>query len=1459
MNRKILPLIICLLCTGLLSTCSHEEQIDGKKKEPKISDAISIVEAAPTKAAITGLTAMQGDANGFRVYATLGTSPITWYADDNGTAVDGTSAHNHKYNSSGSTWGFVPAIYWPLAGFPMTFYALYPSNPIGLSISGISPSALNFTYTVPATNQVDLVAVKSTATARPSGGVHPIRFRHILAMVDFSIVPGIGTTPKVLKVDVSNIRSTRTFDFADTLWTGTASVPANYTYYPVSGYPATGSRIWPPAPITAVNETDAYRIYPTAPVDVSLDKHLMAMPQTSPAWSPSVLTGGLIELYYRMGTAFGLPPGPTGTPHEVGYTTANQHPNYAGGYNGALFVKAGFPLQGVIAGANFTWDRGNAYHYKIGLGTANSCNGYILDEYYYDSLGVRTGLKLIEVLREGKHLYDKLQDGIIHVVLDVHKWDEYSQEPNPPAMVQVMPRTLNLPYRAQQPAVEWLTVVCQDGLGNPDPAKAWTLSVPPLLSWLRLSLNADGSMAGTSISSTGSRNVYLVVDANIGTPGTPAAVRSANLTLNGGITTAAVVNQAAFPNPFTGWLYVKDGATGEGFSWSNALGSMTDAINLAVRLQNAPHNYTVKGILVAGGGNGYAETVSVPSNVSMFGGWTGVPGTELTASDGATTPYTIMFESAPRVAYRNLQDNKAVVSKNVTVSGANSLLDGFIIRYVTGSVTPLVVDQGGKVNAVQVNYNTLTGSTPAFACTNAGTAANILISNNNTGMMMSGGSVLLNATVVNNPGASSFNNATVYNSVFWNNGATTFAGSSTVQYCGFVDGDPAIALNANNLPLNASNVAWFSSTNLVPGPHFNMVANASRPYYAALDDHAPMLGRGNQALFDTYAPFIPTTAQSDINGKERNHLGIDMGCYEDGVFRGFRLEWASDRVYISSKSGAVNDIPMLVTGNEVLLVGMDWTVSAVGSPVDWTLQGAPVSGSGAGVMVGIVKILTNTNYTSAGERQVGNLLYHTNLGVYLPDKTIQVWQIPGRSDLWENGYVGTFHKNNEVSERYITGENSYATNGSGGKGYYDYWSARVVSGLDWIKIDRNPKGYNGGIVVETPGGVVTGTTPVGGDRAIRFRVGMKSVNPNPAQPRYGLIVISRGNNPAALSGSTWLFVRQGEEADYVYRPSDPRPVTGTRANAAKWSPYNIIAPSGYAMVNQNPGVALPTNGAAFVDYPTKIGDFFLRNKMIPYRRGIQTTNLPTAAYPTTPNYGWVAAQEVCPPGYRHPSHAELYESLYPNIPNLVPVTSVTSVQGNDAETMRGFMWGYYADGYFDQIAPDPVTAVNAGEIFYYTGAGGPAVLSSGNNFPSNAVYAASVAAKGTLMVNHANFASLFFPMAGTMMADATARAIPADNDNQGHVFWQTYEIDHIIDNTNPSSPVTIWSLYKGKFGMTGMYPTNYWNTSNGERGNTHWVGGHVGLGCSSIGQRDAPGVSSRTDVRTATNIRCVQN
>ena len=770
---------------------------------------------------------------------------------------------------------------------------------------------------------------------------------------------------------------------------------------------------------------------------------------------------------------------------------------------------------------------------------------------------------------------------------------------------------------------------------------------------------------------------------------------------------------------YSNWIYVKKGSTGSGQSWRDAAPTINDALSKVAGLRAA--GYTVHGILVAGGSataNIYNETLNIPAGVRVFGGWEGVSGTELSSSD-ANAPYTS--------TNRKLATHKAVLSPGsqaVTITGANTTLDGFVIQSATsGGVS---VTGSAYINAVEIRNNTFNAS--ALTLNNA-TASNVLVANNTQGIAISNSGKLINGTVVNNTGTSTSNGGTILNSVIWGN-TISLTGTNTIQYCLFPNG--SVPTGTGNLPLHVSNnTAWFTTGNVIPGPHFDLTTYAAG---TTTPNRAPMLGRGNQNAFDNNTPFMTTAAtKKDINGNDRHHNLTDMGCYEStGTLKGFELRWNMSDVYISTKALIESDHPAILFDNAEGAY-VEWSVAATSIISSrYTLVAGSSTGSGNTTDLGLFRLKSgSTANTTANDVDCGTITLSSQLGAYLPNTVIGVKQTPGRSNVWPVGYAGSFHKNNETSERLISGVNT-----GGGE-----WTVRIVSGLDWIKIDNNSPGFNGGEVVEVFGGAITSSAA-----NITFRVGMKSTLPPGHAPRYGLITILRGTG--SNRGVALFFVRQGEEADYLYSPSDPRAL-GARTEAIKFSPYNLTDPQGRF---NTAGISLGKNGGGLTDYPSKTGYFFKWNGYVAYYPDNSQTGTNLGGTNSYKTGAWDVNNEPCPPGYFTPSELQWVHSYFYN--------RNSQETGSGSATGSTFVWGRLADGYFDKYAA-------VGAHSYGTG-------------PNRAT-------EGLLMYNDYTNASVFFPQAG-YRGNTTAF-------NDDNIEW--------TQTSTPRNTNNMWHTHSYGTGTTG--------------------------------------------------------
>ncbi|MDR1274406.1 MAG: hypothetical protein LBK12_07640 [Odoribacteraceae bacterium] len=796
--------------------------------------------------------------------------------------------------------------------------------------------------------------------------------------------------------------------------------------------------------------------------------------------------------------------------------------------------------------------------------------------------------------------------------------------------------------------------------------------------------------------------------------------------------------QGKVGDEFAGWLYVKAGSGGSGQSWRDALPTVTAAITRWQALRAG--GVTVHGILVAGDpARVYEEGFSVPAQARLFGGWAGVSGTELSATD-AMAPYSS--------AHRDLSRYKAIMKLGtnaaIAMGSQGTVFDGFV---VTGSCAriPLTVNDGAWINAVEVRN---VSTSAAYALSLSGTGTNVLVADNNKGVLVNTGGTLVNATIANNATASSFNGG-LGNSVDWGNGGSVTA-KGWIDYCAF--SELPTPLGMGNVPINTVNTAWFSSTNVAPGPQFNLTGT---PKYAVNTRRSPLPGRGEADMFNRLTSMLRLEQKRDIDGKPRHDGLTDIGCYEAaGAKAGFTLNWNIDRVYMSSKMNSTSEHALVLFENPEN-VPISWSLAVMGgyNASGKFVPGASLTnavltgytyGSGTGVIPGKFGILSGgVANTTNKEVTRGRLKVTSNLGPYLPDVEFDVYQAPSALNPWTEGYVGSFHRNNETNERYIHVQNS------------GDWTIRIVSGIDWIKIDGNDKSSFYGVVQEISGGVLNGKGN------IKFRVGMKSTLPPGAAPRYGLITIHKNG------GLAFFYVRQGEEADYIYRPQDPRK-QGARTEVVKFAPYTLQDPQHNENAN---GRNVGPRGGVFSEFPSQIGYFFHWNKTTAYLLGSAKGGKNTPQ--DKPVGPWDPNMEVCPNGYRQATLGEWVHSAYWNVNVPSPYGQVNP----DGDAAGNYVYGRYADGYYDRASSDPVL---------------PSADMLGITFHK--------AKKGVLMVNHYNNASVFFPCAGMMKRGGNDNASNTIDEPQHSMNWVTQ-----IKTGNSAH-------------------------------NTHWTTGHVGISCTLINQ-----------------------
>lgn len=313
----------------------------------------------------------------------------------------------------------------------------------------------------------------------------------------------------------------------------------------------------------------------------------------------------------------------------------------------------------------------------------------------------------------------------------------------------------------------------------------------------------------------------------------------------------------------------------------------------------------------------------------------------------------------------------------------------------------------------------------------------------------------------------------------------------------------------------------------------------------------------------------------------------------------------------------------------------------------------------------------------------------------------------------KNAYVGTFHRHNQVGERVI----SIKTPKSG------VYTIQVVHGQDFIRIapgigtkgsdDPNLLTASHGDAEDYP--VRDGKTLlIGNSDHILFRVGMTGTI-GIHDVRYGLILVTHAG------GVNRIFVRQGEEPDYVMRPVDPIGGNASitredRPNAVKLAAFNLTDPQG-----RIGRVDLGNRKGGFTQFPSEGGYFF---------QAFQ----PYAWYPTGNVVDWISAPSInsnwesCPPGYRR-------------IKDGIDVNA-GFVEGSE---MRQSLWYYPKNGSASSDYENSIRGLLADGNFdrkeqiekKYNGYSG---ISVGEG--------ATIGHLGVIIFNPFNYASIFMPGAG---------------------------------------------------------------------------------------------------------------
>lgn len=394
--------------------------------------------------------------------------------------------------------------------------------------------------------------------------------------------------------------------------------------------------------------------------------------------------------------------------------------------------------------------------------------------------------------------------------------------------------------------------------------------------------------------------------------------------------------------------------------------------------------------------------------------------------------------------------------------------------------------------------------------------------------------------------------------------------------------------------------------------------------------------------------------------------------------------------------------------------------------------------------------------------------------------------VNSQKNKWSHPYIGAFFTDNETGERVISG-NRYS--------YWNAWTATVPKEYrEFIIISSTPS-FDPAIGTDAPGEaedypVIPNAYKeengyeVTGKSRIYFRIGINGVNKTGA-PRYGVVDITYVDSGDTVK--TKLYVRQGEEADYLMRSGSPGSAYG-----AEFSPYNLTA----TVFRNNPETKQPwinigklDKTVTFVKYPTQAGAHFQWGLPVNVAESALRAYYPvnSIAVPPWIIEGWSISYisapplwspkegtkfedfyEICPDGYRRPTDGPVDQiavnsnsyadqvhqsdwrmSLFKE-PMEGDGSSYTSTMPYDesmrtvvykADMLDNVMYGYYADGFFDRRPIKNGTMLNGSNR-----EGG--ITTTTTTYSGVSLYNANAAFGGTLLFNPETDASVFFPAAG---------------------------------------------------------------------------------------------------------------
>lgn len=310
-------------------------------------------------------------------------------------------------------------------------------------------------------------------------------------------------------------------------------------------------------------------------------------------------------------------------------------------------------------------------------------------------------------------------------------------------------------------------------------------------------------------------------------------------------------------------IYVKDGGTGNGDTWSTALGSLTDALNLA---NSGDRIWVAAGTYRPTTGTDRTVSFKLKPNVEVLGGFTvgGTlsfrnPVTNVTILSGDIGTTGVDSDNSYHVIYNNYTS---------TTPLQNSVLNGFVITGGNAGTT----NGGGMLNEYANPtiryckfYNNKAVNGGAISNSNSSPRISNSLFYGNTATTYGGAiftenssiPTIVNCTItensaVTNGGGGLKGTATVGNTIVYGNTGGQISGSPTVTYSCIEGG-------------------YTGTTNVKGNPKF---VDATIKNYR-LNSYSSCYNKGNNALLTSNETFL------DLSFGESRLLGtVDIGAYE---------------------------------------------------------------------------------------------------------------------------------------------------------------------------------------------------------------------------------------------------------------------------------------------------------------------------------------------------------------------------------------------------------------------------------------------------------------------------------------------------------------------------------------------------------------------------------------------------